>query len=59
MGADMRRCEIEVGCEAKTSLRLSVFALDGLVGGDALAITDWMNALVGRGVVVSVVVVEE
>lgn len=52
----MRRCEIVVGCEAKTSLRLSVFALDGLGGGDALAITGWMTVLVGGGVVVSVVV---
>lgn len=57
MGADVRRCGV-VGCEAKTSLRLSVFALDGLGGGNALAITGWMTVLVGGGVVVSFVVVE-
>ena len=47
-----------VGCEAKTSSRLVVFALDGLGGGDALAITDAVTVLVG-GKVVSVVVVDE
>lgn len=57
---DVRRCgPVVVGCAAKTSLRLSVFALDGLGGGDALAIRDWMTVLVSGGVVVvSFVVVE-
>ena len=58
MGMDVRLCGTGVGCEAKTSLRLSVFALDGLGGGDALAIADWMTVLVDEEVVVSFVVVE-
>lgn len=46
-----------VGCEAKTSSRLPVFALDGLGGGDALAITNGVVDEVSKEVVASVVVV--
>ena len=55
---DVRLCGTGVGCEAETSLRLLVFALDALGGGHALAITGWMTVSVDGRVVVSFVVFE-